>query len=52
MGGGMFIRYGLTYTAAYPLLDRISPDKAAWDENFEMLRVMERAALGVMNRRG
>lgn len=51
MGGGVFIRYGLSYTAAYPLLDRISHDKAAWDENFEMLRVMERAALGVMNRR-
>lgn len=51
MGGGVFIRYGLAYTSAYPLLDRISPDKESWDENFEMLRVMERAALAVMNKR-
>ncbi|TDS68146.1 DUF1799 domain-containing protein [Comamonas sp. JUb58] len=52
MGGGVFIRYGLSYTAAYPLLDRISPDKESWNENFEMLRVMERAALAVMNKAG
>lgn len=50
-GGGMVIRYALNYPSLYPLLDRISPDKETWQENFQLIRVMESAALVEMNRK-
>ena len=51
MGGGVFVRYGLHYPSLYPLLDQISPDKEAWQENFQLIRVMEAAALEEMNKK-
>lgn len=40
---------GLDYCAAYPLMDRMGLESAEWDDLFDDLRVMERAALTQIN---
>lgn len=39
---------GLRYEAVYPLLDRAASSREEWDQLFEDIRVMERAALSAM----
>ena len=40
---------GLDYCAAYPLMDRMGLESAEWDDLFDDLRLMERAALTQIN---
>lgn len=39
---------GLRYEAAYPLLDRLAPVAADWQQAFDDLQLLERAALEAM----
>lgn len=39
---------GLRYEAIYPLLDRRYPDSEEWQQAFDDLQTMERAALEAM----
>ena len=45
---GMAGPTGLDYSALYPLLDKVATSSDEWDEIFEDVRVMERAALDAM----
>lgn len=45
---GMSGKVGLRYEAVYPLLDRQFADPADWQQAFDDLQVLERAALDAM----
>jgi len=45
---GMSGPTGLRYEAAYPLLDRYYTDSNEWQQAFDDLRTLERAALEAM----
>jgi hypothetical protein len=48
---GMAGPTGLDYNAIYPLLDRVFDCRDDWDDAFLCIRVMESAALEVLNGR-
>lgn len=39
---------GMRYEAVYPLLDRRYPDNEKWQQAFDDLQILERAALSAM----